>query len=64
MQNKANFKNSQMYVSLNISRDYEKVLHWTLGENKANQEGFFTPTIMTRNLVSGLHLVYSYITVG
>jgi len=37
MQNKANFKNSQMYVSLNISRDYEKIMHWTLGENKPKQ---------------------------
>jgi len=40
IQNKANFKNSQMYVSLNISRDYEKILQWTLGENKPKQSQF------------------------
>jgi len=34
MQNKANFKKSQMDVKLNISRDYEKKSKWTLGENK------------------------------
>ncbi len=37
MQNKANLKNEQMDIKLNITRDYEKKLHWTLGENKANQ---------------------------
>jgi hypothetical protein len=37
LQNKANFKNDQMDVSLIITRDYEKKLHWTLGENKAKQ---------------------------
>jgi len=37
MQNKANFKNVQMDIKLNISSDYEKILHWTFGENKPNQ---------------------------
>jgi hypothetical protein len=35
MQNKANFKKSQMDVRLNISRNYEKKSDWTFGENKA-----------------------------
>jgi hypothetical protein len=34
LQNKANFRKSQMDVTLNISRDYEKKSKWTLGENK------------------------------
>jgi hypothetical protein len=37
MQNKANFKNSQMDIKLNISRDYEKKSNWTFGENKPNR---------------------------
>jgi hypothetical protein len=37
MQNKANFRKSQMDIKLIITRDYEKNLHWTLGENKAKQ---------------------------
>ena len=37
MQNKANFKNNQIDVKLIITRDYEKIMHWTLGENKPKQ---------------------------
>ena len=40
MQNKANFRKSQMDVKLNISRDYENKSNWTLGENKPNQTQF------------------------
>jgi hypothetical protein len=36
LQNKANFRKSQMDVRLNISRDYEEKSKWTLGENKPN----------------------------
>jgi hypothetical protein len=36
MQNKANFRKSQMDIKLNISRDYEKKSDWTLGKNKPN----------------------------
>jgi len=36
MQNKPNFRKSQMDVKLNISRDYENKSNWTLGENKPN----------------------------
>jgi hypothetical protein len=36
MQNKANFRKSQMDVKLNKTRDYEKISHWTFGENKPN----------------------------
>ncbi len=38
MQNKANLGKSQMDVRLNISRDYEKKLCWTFGENKPNSK--------------------------
>jgi hypothetical protein len=41
MQNKANFRKSQMNIKLNMTRDYEKKLHWTLGENKPNQSQSF-----------------------
>jgi hypothetical protein len=37
MQNKANFRKSQMDIKSNMTRDYEKKLYWTLGENKPNQ---------------------------
>jgi len=41
LQNKANYKNDQMDIKLNISSDYEKKLHWTLGENKPKQSQSF-----------------------
>jgi len=41
LQNKANFKNDQMDIKLNKTRDYENKLHWTLGENKAKQSQSF-----------------------
>jgi hypothetical protein len=44
MQNKANFKNSQMDIKLSISRDYEKKSKWTFGENKPNQSQFWPIT--------------------
>jgi len=40
LQNKANFRKSQMDVTLNIARDYKKKSKWTLGENKPNQSQF------------------------
>jgi hypothetical protein len=40
MQNKANFRKSQMDVKLNITRDYEEKMHWTFGENKPKQSQF------------------------
>jgi hypothetical protein len=36
MQNKANFRKSQMNVNLYNTTDYENKSDWTLGENKAN----------------------------
>ncbi len=36
MQNKPNFKKSQMNVYLYITTDYERKRDWTLGENKPN----------------------------
>jgi hypothetical protein len=36
MQNKANFRKSQMNVSPVITREYKNKSNWTLGENKAN----------------------------
>jgi hypothetical protein len=41
MQNKANFRKSQMDVKLNITRDYEEKMHWTFGENKPKQSQSF-----------------------
>jgi len=36
MQNKANFRKSQMDIKLITKRDYDKNSKWTLGENKPN----------------------------
>jgi len=44
LQNKANFRKSQMDVTLNITRDYEKKSNWTFGENKPNQSQFWPIT--------------------
>jgi len=37
MQNKANFRKSQMDITLIITSVYEKNSHWTFGENKPIQ---------------------------
>ncbi len=37
MQNKANFRKSQVNVSIFTQMHYEKISDWTLGENKPNQ---------------------------
>ena len=36
MQNKPNFRKSQMNLNIYIQKDYENKLNWTLGENKPN----------------------------
>ncbi len=36
MQNKPNFRKSQMNVNIYNTRDYERKRDWTLGENKPN----------------------------
>jgi hypothetical protein len=41
MQNKANFKKSQIDIKLNVSSDYEKKSKRTLGENKPKQSQSF-----------------------
>jgi len=38
MQNKANFRKSQMNVRSAIRTDYENKANWTLGENKPNSK--------------------------
>ncbi len=38
MQNKANFRKSQMNVTSLITMDYENIANWTLGENKPNSK--------------------------
>ncbi len=38
MQNKANFRKSQMNVSIFSKMDYENIANWTLGENKPNSK--------------------------
>ncbi len=40
MQNKPNFRKSQMNVSIFSQKDYENISDWTLGENKPNQTQF------------------------
>jgi len=36
MQNKPNFQKSQVNVTSFITKDYENIANWTLGENKPN----------------------------
>ena len=36
MQNKPNFPDAQMNVNTIITKDYENIANWKLGENKAN----------------------------
>ena len=36
MQNKANFRKSQMNVNKVLAKDYENIANWALGENKPN----------------------------
>jgi hypothetical protein len=36
MQNKPNFRKSQMYLNIYSQKVYENKCNWTLGENKAN----------------------------
>jgi len=38
MQNKANLLNTQMNLSLVVTKDYENIANWTLGENKPNSK--------------------------
>jgi len=38
MQNKPNFQKSQMNVRSVITKDYENIANWTLGENKPNSK--------------------------
>ncbi len=38
MQNKANFQKSQANVTSLVTRDYENIANWTLGENKPNSK--------------------------
>jgi hypothetical protein len=42
MQNKANFRKSQMNVSFFCKKDYENKRDWTLGENEPKQTQFFS----------------------
>ena len=40
MQNKANLLDTQMNVNKVLTKDYENIANWTLGENKPNQTQF------------------------
>jgi len=44
MQNKPNFRKSQMNVSIFSQMDYENKYNWTLGESKPNQTQFQNTT--------------------
>jgi hypothetical protein len=53
MQNKANFRKSQMDVNLSMTKYYEKKSKWTFGENKPNfsEDRGQKTEISRRNLV-------------
>jgi len=36
MQNKPNLQDTQMNVSLDITKEYENISDWTIGQNKPN----------------------------
>jgi len=38
MQNKPNFQDAQMNVSIILTKNYENISDWTLGENKPNSK--------------------------
>jgi len=40
MQNKPNFRKSQMNVSIYLQTDYENKHNWTIGQNKPKQTQF------------------------
>jgi hypothetical protein len=44
MQNKPNFRKSQMNVNTYTRMDYENISDWTLGENKPNSNPIQTQT--------------------
>jgi len=41
VQNKPNFRKSQMNISIFSQKAYENFCDWTLGENKPNQTQFY-----------------------
>ncbi len=44
MQNKPNFQDVQMNVTIFLKMAYENIANWTLGENKPKQTQFQNPT--------------------
>ncbi|MHC4173187.1 MAG: hypothetical protein ACYTBX_17345 [Planctomycetota bacterium] len=58
MQNKANFRKSQVNVNLYITRNYENKSDWTLGENKPNTKPIQTQSNPIAESVKLMQSVY------
>jgi len=49
MQNKPNFRKSQMNINFYLTMDYENITNWTLGENKPNSKPIQTQFPKSQN---------------
>jgi len=56
MQNKANFRKSQMNVISALTNDYENIANWTLGENKPNSKPIKPNLVRLRRIQKGLNM--------
>ncbi len=59
MQNKPNFRKSQMNVNLYNTRDYENKRNWTLGENKPNSNPI-KPNFQKAKMSVNLYVIEDY----
>ncbi len=59
MQNKPNFRKSQMNVSIFSQMDYENISDWTLGKNKPNSNPI-KPNFQKAKMNVNLYVIYDY----
>jgi len=59
MQNKPNFRKSQMNVNPYITTDYERKRNWTLGENKPNSNPI-KPNLQKAKMSVNLYVIEDY----
>jgi hypothetical protein len=53
MQNKPNFQDTKMNISLNITKNYENKRDWTIGQNKPNSNPISTKAKMNLKSLAG-----------
>ncbi len=59
MQNKPNFKDTQMNVSIFIQMDYKNLSDWTIGQNKPNSNPN-KPNLRKANMNVNLYVIEDY----